>query len=178
MFWNIVIKTAVVHTFTYFLVGFTAFTIFKYATSLSHPKSYMRPATDPLVRAGVFFQPIRGVLFGLVFYLLKVVLFQAANGWLIMWVMLVVVGILSTFAPAASSIEGFVYMKPGLGTNWGGMVEVLTQSLLLSIITCFWVNHPEIALLNWVLGTLFAISILLPLLGLLAGKQRAEKDAV
>jgi hypothetical protein len=171
MFWAIILKAVIIHTLTYFLVGFSAFTIFKYAATLSHPKTYMRPATDTLVRAGVLFQPIRGILFGLVFYLLRDALFRPPNGWLNMWVMLVVVGILSTFAPAASSIEGLIYLKRGLGTNWGGLVEILTQSFLLSIIIYYWVNHPESLLLNWIIAVLFVVALLLPILGIVINQK-------
>lgn len=169
IFWIIIIKTAVVHTLTYFLVGVSAFTLFKYAAALSRSDNNFRPATDPLVRAGILFQPIRGILFGIVFYLLRDVLFQT-NGWLIIWIMLVIVGILSTFAPAGFSIEGFIYLKQVSITKWGGLVEILTQSFLLSVITYYWVNHPENILLNWLLGILFVIALLLPLVGLLAGE--------
>jgi hypothetical protein len=172
MFWEIIIKTAIVHTFTYFLVGFSAFTLFRYAsTTLSHPRSNMRPATDLRVRAGVLFQPIRGILFGFVFFLLKDIVFQQANGWLILWLMLVIVGILSTFAPAASSIEGVIYLKSGIGTNWGGLVEILIQSFLLSVITFYWVNHADLAILNWVCGIVFAAAILFTCLGLFAAQK-------
>ena len=128
MFWEIIIKTAIVHTLTYFIVGFAAFTIFNYSATLSHAKTNMRPATDLRVRAGVLFQPIRGVLFGIILFLLRDILIAQSNGWLITWLMFVIVGILGTFAPAASSLEGLIYLKPGIGTNWGGLIEILTQS--------------------------------------------------
>jgi len=51
----------------------------------------------------------------------------------------------------------------------GGLVEVLVQSLLLSVILFYWVNHPEKRWLSWVLGVLFVIGILLPALGLIVG---------
>jgi hypothetical protein len=173
MFWNIIIKTAIVHTFTYFLVGFSAFTIFKYTSTLDHPANNFRPAADPLVRAGVLFQPIRGILFGIVFYFLKDIMFLQTNGWLTIWMILVVVGIFSTFAPAASSIEGLIYLKSD-GKNWGGLVEILTQSFLLSTVTYYWVNNSGDAFISWVCGGLFAAAILLSLLGLLA-KPRLSK---
>ena len=53
----------------------------------------------------------------------------------------------------------------GLG---GGLVEVLSQSFLLSVLIYYWVNHPEKRWLNWVLGILFLIALILPALGLLA----------
>ena len=48
-----------------------------------------------------------------------------------------------------------------------GLSEVVSQSLLLSIILCYWVNHPDKRWLNWVLGAAFLIVLTLPILGLL-----------
>ena len=172
MFWRIIIQTVIVHTVTYFIVGFIAFTLFKYATTLSDPKNNMRPATDLIVRAGTLFQPIRGVLFGIVFYLLKDILFLHSAGWLIIWIMLVAIGILSTFAPAASSIEGLIYLKSDYGRNWGGLIEILIQSFLLSIITFYWVNHSQRIILNWIMWILFAIVLVLTVLGLLGNSKK------
>ncbi len=174
MFWRIIIQTAVVHTITYFIVGFSAFTLFKYTATLSDSKNNMRPATDLIVRIGTLFQPIRGVLFGIVFYLLKDIVFQQKDGWLIIWIMLVAIGILSTFAPAASSIEGFIYLKSDYGRNWGGLIEILIQSFLLSIITYYWVNHSDSILLTWIMGILFTIVILLPSLVLLVSLKKKK----
>ena len=124
--------------------------------------SFMRQTNDPLTRAGILFQPIRGILFGFVFYLLRDVLFRRKNGWLIMWTTLIVIGILSAFAPAPSSIEGLIYTKvPLTKGRLGGLAEVLSQSFLLSAITYYWVNHPEKRWLTWVLGSLFLIALAL-----------------
>ena len=168
--WGIIAKTAVVHTLTYFAVGLIAFSLFNYTARFADPalSSLMRQTDDPLVQAGVLFQPIRGVLFGLVFYLLRDVLFRRKNGWLIMWITLVVIGIISTFGPAPASIEGLIYTKLSFIGLGGGFVEVLSQSFLLSAITYYWMNHPEKRWLTWVLGILFIIALILPALGLLA----------
>ena len=101
-FWAITLKTIVVHTITYFVVGALAFVLFNYSAEFADPTvgSYMRQADDPLLAAGTLFQPIRGILFGLVFYLLRELIFRRKNGWLIMWTVLVALGILSTFGPA------------------------------------------------------------------------------
>jgi len=172
MLFSIAIRAAIVHTVTYFLVGMVAYNLFHYQATLANPSNNYRPATDPLVRAGVLFQPIRGLLFGIVFYLLRSVLFQQSTGWLITWVMLVAVGIFSTFAPAGGSIEGFIYFKPTSGRNWGGLAEILTQSFLLSVVTYVWVNNPSNIWMNWVLGILFGVALLLPAFGLLASRSR------
>ena len=168
---EILLKTAIVHTLTYFIVGATAFFVFNYKATLEHPANNMRSATDPLVRAGVLFQPLRGILFGIVFYLLRDVLFFRPNGWFVMWIMLVAVGILSTFAPAASSIEGFIYLKSSEGVNWGGLVEILIQSFSLSIISFYWIIHPKLTWLTWLLGILFIVAMALSTLGLLVNRK-------
>lgn len=172
---NILTKATVVHTLTYFLIGLLAYSLFNYSAELADPalSSLMRPTDDPLVQAGVLLQPIRGILFGLVFYLLRDVFFNHKNGWLVMWITLVVVGIFSTFGPAPGSIEGLIYTKQAFSGLWGGLVEVLSQSFLLAVLSFYWVNHPEKRWINWVLGILFIIALLLPALGLLVSLAMA-----
>jgi hypothetical protein len=166
----IALKTTIVHTVTYFVIGLIAFFLFDYSAEFADPalNFLMRPTDDPLVQAGVLFQPIRGILFGLVFYLLRDVLFRQKNGWLITWITLVVIGIYSTFGTAPGSIEGLIYTKVSFSSVWGGGFEVLSQSLLLSVLTYYWVNHPEKKWLNWLFGILFFIALAMPALGLLA----------
>lgn len=171
-FWAITLRTIVVHTVTYFVVGLIAFTLLDYRARFAEPplSTFMRPTDDPLVTAGVLFQPLRGLLFGIVFYLLRERLFARPNGWLVAWVMLVSVGIFSTFGPVPGSIEGFVYTTIPLAGQLGGLTEVLTQSLLLSALTIYWVRHPHVRWLNWGLSVLFLVVMLLPVLGLLASR--------
>ncbi|HEU0295292.1 MAG TPA: hypothetical protein VFR47_21305 [Anaerolineales bacterium] len=168
--WEIVSKTTVIHTLTYFVIGLIAFSLFDYSERFADPalSSLMRPTDDPLVQAGILFQPIRGVLFGLVFYLLRDVLFRQKNGWLIIWITLIVIGMISTFGTAPGSIEGLIYTKAAYEGLWGGQIEVLSQSLLFSILTWYWVNHTEKRWLSWVFGIVFFIALALPALGLLA----------
>ncbi len=165
------IKTIVVHTVTYFVVGVIVFNLFDYPVRFAEPgvSSLMRQTDDPLVIAGVLFQPIRGLLFGIVFYLLRDVFFVKKHGWLTMWVVLVVLGIFSTFGPASGSIEGMIYTKLPIGGQLFGLIEILAQSLLLAVVTFYWVTHPEQRWISWLLVGLFVIIILLATLGLLMG---------
>ena len=96
------------------------------------------------------------------------ILFKREKGWLITWIMLVFVGIFSTFGPAPGSIEGFIYLKDGLIKTPGGIIEILVQSFLLSFISYYWVNNPEKKWLNWFIGSLFVIVLTLSILSLLA----------
>ncbi len=171
-FWGITLRTIIVHTITYFIIGLVAFSLFNYSARFAEPpmNAFMRPTDDPIVALGVLFQPLRGLLFGIVFYLLRNSLFSSKRGWLTAWVMLVFVGIFSTFGPTPGSIEGFVYTIIPLKGQLAGLSEVLTQSFLLSALVFYWVRHPNIRWLNWGLSILFLIVLLLPLLGMLASR--------
>jgi hypothetical protein len=169
-FFGITVRTIVVHTVTYFIVGFLAFTIFDYSARFAEAevRSFLRSTDDLLVAAGPLFQPVRGLLFGIVFYLLRDVFFDRKNGWLIMWIVLVLLGIFSTFGPSPGSIEGMIYTTlPISGHLSGGLAEVLVQSFLLSFVIFYWVNHPEKRWISWILAGVFVIALLLPALGLL-----------
>ena len=102
-------KTAVCHTITYFCMGLLAFHFLRYADLIARPCSGMRPMADRLVIAGPLFQPLRGVLFALVFFPLRGCLFGRRHSWLIMGWMLIALGILGTFAAPAGSMEGLIY---------------------------------------------------------------------
>ncbi|MFN3980802.1 MAG: hypothetical protein ACK4SA_10520 [Caldilinea sp.] len=167
-FWVLTFKTIVAHTLTYFLVGLAAFTVLNYTEFYARPEvaTYMRQTSDPMVALGPALQPIRGVLFALVFYVLREPLFGRKRGWLIIWLMLVVLGIFSTFGPAPASVEGLIYLKAPVQEQLsGGLLEVLTQSLLFSALLFYWVNHPERRWLTWVLGMMFVLVISMSIMG-------------
>ena len=176
---ELTLKTIVVHTITYFLMGLLAFNLLHYAEAYvtGALAGYMRPTTDRWVMAGPLFQPIRGIVFALAFYPLRSVLFGKKNGWLIMWWVLVALGILSTFGPAPASIEGVIYTQlpfPG----WRDYVEIVPQAFLLSGILFYWVEHPEKKLLSWLLGIVFVLFMLFPALGLIVTDPAGAASSV
>jgi hypothetical protein len=166
---QVIAKTAITHTTTYFAVGLLAFTLLDYGTwySETNLNLLMRPTSHPLVMAGPLFQPIRGVLFGIVFFLLRDLLFKERSGWLVLWSVLVVLGIINTFGPAPGSIEGLVYTTLPIGIQMKGLIEIVLQSLLLSLLLVYWVRRPDKKWLSWVMGLAFGLVMLLPTLGLL-----------
>ena len=168
---EVLIKTIVTHTVTYFIMGLLAFQIIDYARLYAETglNLLMRQTSETLVMAGPLFQPIRGILFGIVFFLLRDILFKRKNGWLTMWIVLVVVGIISPFGPTPGSIEGMIYTIIPVGIQLKGLPEVLLQALFLSVVLFYWVNHPEKKWLSWIMGTAFFLVMLLPTLGLLVG---------
>jgi hypothetical protein len=164
-------KTAVCHTITYFCMGALAYHFLHYAKLIAQPCSGMKPMTDPVVRAGVLFQPLRGVLFALVFFPLRECLFGRRHGWLLMGWILIAVGILGTFAAPAGSMEGLIYTTTPLWIQFRGYLEIVTQALLLSALLCFWVNHPGKKWLTWLLSAVFLVTLALPVLALVMGAR-------
>jgi hypothetical protein len=150
-------KAAVCHTVTYFLMGILAFNFLHYAELIAQPCSGMRPLTDPVVRSGVLFQPLRGVLFALVFYPFRETLFGRKHGWLLMGWLLVALGILGTFAAAPGSMEGFIYSSVPVAQQMRGWLEIVPQALLLSALLCYWVNNPAKRWLTWTLSVVFCL---------------------
>jgi hypothetical protein len=169
---SLTLKAIVSHTLTYFLVGLVASVIFNYSADFARPelRMYMRQLGDPWIALGPALQPIRGILFALAFYPLREILFKRQNGWLITWWLLVTLGILSTFGPAPGSVEGAIYTTLPFVDQFlsGGMLEILSQSFLFSVLLYYWVNHPEKRWLSWLLGILFALVVLMSLMGYLA----------
>jgi hypothetical protein len=127
-----------------------------------------RQTDHPLVAAGPLFQVLRGFLFGVVFYFLREIIFPRKHGWLTLWLVLVIVGILSPFGAAPSSIEGMIYTVLPTWFHIVGYPEVFVQAGLLAFLTHYWVNHPEKKWLNWVFGIIFVLCILMSSLGILA----------
>jgi hypothetical protein len=150
-------KTAVCHALTYSVMGAIVFKPFHYAELIASPCSGMRPLSDPLVKAGVLLQPLRGVLFATVFYPLRNCLFGRKHGWLLMSWILVGVGILGTFAAPAGSLEGFIYTTTPVWMQLRSYVEIVTQAVLLSALLCYWVNPPAKKWLTWLLTVVFSL---------------------
>jgi len=163
-------KTIVCHSLTYFVTGALAAYFLNYAASMARPESGMRPFTSPWVMAGPLFQPLRGVVFALVFYPLRDCLFGRKHGWLLIAWMLIALGMLSTFGPASGSIEGMIYTPVPIRSQLRGWIEVVPQALLLAALLSYWVNHPK-KWLNWLLGIVFFVAMALPALGLLVRRK-------
>lgn len=167
---EIVFKTTVTHTVTYFVVGAAVFFLFDYPTLIAESvlQLSMRPLNSPLVIAGPLLQPLRGVLFGVVFYLLREPFFGNRRGWLVMWTVLVSIGIVGTFGAPPGSLEGLIYTVVPVSLHLKLLPEILLQSLLLSWLVFHWVNRPRRGWLTWTMVTSFALVLLLDALGLIA----------
>jgi hypothetical protein len=171
-FLGLAARTIVAHTITYVFMGVLASTFLDYKSAFARPEMacWMRQYGDPLLTAGPLFQPIRGLIFALVFYPLRESLFGKKNGWLLMWWMLVALGILSTFSAAPGSVEGMVYTRLPILGQMIGWLEIVPQAFLLSALLCYWVNRPAKKWLNWTLGVVFTLLMLMLVTGLMVQK--------
>lgn len=169
-FLSLAAKTIVSHSITYFIMGALAAHFLNYAALLSAPDSGMRPITSALVIGGPLFQPVRGIIFASVFWMLRSCFFGRRGGWLLMAWMLIALGILSTFGPASGSVEGMVYTPVPILLQMRGWLEVVPQAVLFSALLCYWVNRPGAKWLNWTLGVAFFLLMGMDLMGVLMHK--------
>lgn len=168
---TMLVKTTLTHTVTYFLMGLVALFLLGYADKYADPaiSILMRQTTDPMVAAGSLFQVIRGALFGVVVLLLRDLILGRKHGWLTLWAVLVIVGVISPFGAAPASIEGMIYTTLPLWFHINSLPEILLQSLLLAVIATWWINHPQNKWMGWLMGVIFVIILLLGTAGVLAG---------
>ena len=168
-FWSVLYRTMITHTVTYFATGVIAAILFDYSTRMIRPDvaPIIRNMTDPILIASPLFQPFRAALLAVVFYLLREVVFSKRKGWLILWCLLVVIGILTPFSASWGGIEGMIFFKFPLWDHVVGWPEVFTQTLLLSVILTYWVNHPQRKRLRAILFVGFILTMLLPIISLL-----------
>ncbi len=170
-FLGLTLKTIIVHTVTYFIMGLLASYLLDYRAAFAEPvtREYMRQVSEPIVALGPALQFIRGILFAIAFYPLREILFGRKNGWLITWLLLVMLGIFSTFDAAPGSVEGLLYTKIPISLQIFGLWEVILQALLLSAILYYWVSHPEKKWVAWVLGSIYVVAIICCILGVVLG---------
>ncbi len=169
-FRSILYRTIISHTVTYFVTGVVASILLGYATCMIRPDvaPIIRKITDPILIASPLFQPFRATLLAIVFYLLRDVLFSNRKGWLVMWYLLVVIGILTPFSASWGGIEGMIFFNFPLWDHLVGWPEVFFQTLILSVILTYWVDHPKSKRLHVIMLVGFILTMLLPIIALAA----------
>lgn len=132
-----VLYVTVVHCITYTAFGMVASPLFDYSRIFEMPiiSDYYKPFGSTAIFLGPFIQVIRGLLFGFVLLPFRRFLKEETLGWLWLWLVFIVFGILGTPAAAPSSIEGLIYTKIPVWFHLIGMPEMLGQTLLFSFIT-------------------------------------------
>ena len=138
-------KVTIAHVVTYMICGMVFMTLFNYQENLEVVGMNSMDELNGLVV--ILGQIVRGVLFGIVIWWIKDSIIGKKLAWLKLWAILVIVGILSVYAPAPGSIEGFIYLAPSsvvpnseplpLAFILGSLAEIMVQPLLFSIIVTF-----------------------------------------
>ncbi len=101
------------HTIAYFIAGISASSLFNYAGYLSSGTMslFMKPATAPLVALGPCLQIVRGLIMGLALLPIRDAFTKEKYGFLKLGLLILGLSVLSTFAAATGSIDGFIYTK-------------------------------------------------------------------
>ncbi len=133
-------KVALVHTVTYFVFGLIMSNLFDYGRLFQQEiiRDFMRPIDSSSAFLGPLVQPIRGLLFALGLWPIRRTIVESRRGWLILWGIFVIFGILGTPAAAPSSLEGVIYSKLPLWYHLIGLPEILLQTLTFSLILVWW----------------------------------------
>lgn len=143
LFLNLALKSAIVHTLTYFIFGLVMSNLFDYKNLFASDviRDFMKPIDSGLVLAGPFLQPLRGILFALAIWPIYDVVFKSKKGWLKLWLIIVILGILSTPAASPCSMEGIIYTRLPLSYHLTGFPEITVQTLAYSWLLVWWVNR-------------------------------------
>jgi len=168
-FRSILYRTIISHTVTYFAAGIAASILLGYSARMIRPDiaPIIRKISDPILTASPLFQPFRAALLAIVFYLLRDVLFRNRKGWLILWCLLVVVGVLAPFSACWGGLEGMIFFNLPIKDHIAGWPEVFSQTLFFSVILTCWVNHPNSKRLGVIMLAGFILTMLLPVMALL-----------
>lgn len=141
---NFILKVTIIHVVTYIVCGMLSMTLFDYQSSVE--QIGMRDTNSLIVGLAPLFQLFRGFLFGIVLWIIRDVFLSKKNGWLIIWIIILILGVFNTPATAPCSIEYFIYCEPVSGTlktTFGGLIEILIQTFLFSIVSFYAIKHGE-----------------------------------
>jgi hypothetical protein len=153
------------HVATYMACGLVASNLLDYASRWQDPLfAFMRPLDSPWVALGPSLQVVRGLVLAIALYPFRSVFLRDDKGAVRLAVLLIAIGVLSTYGPAPGSLEGLVYTRLSLSMHFFGMPEVITQAALFSMLLVAWHRRPHRA---WaiVLGILTALTVLMSLAG-------------
>lgn len=131
-------KVTAAHTFTYFFCGLIFTQLLNYDDAYLELLGF-KPMDEISGLAIILGQIVRGILLGIVVWWIKDSIIGKKLAWLRLWVILVILGIVSTYGPAPGSIEGLIYLAPvDVPVNIASSIfEVLLQPLLFSILVTF-----------------------------------------
>ena len=134
-----------VHCLTYFICGVIFSNLMRYRWWWQQPVvcDYFRPFGGTSNVLGPFLQIFRGILFAFVLLPFRDFFKERKNGWLLMWLLFLGIGIIGPMSAAPSSIEGIVYSKLPLAFHFIGWPEIMSQTLFFCILVWRYLNKKE-----------------------------------
>ena len=141
-----VLKVTGLHLLTYVVCGIIFSVLFDYHSlfTMEGVKDFMREVGGTSTHIGPWVNVLRGILFGLALLLFKDSFIGQKFGWLKLWGILSIIGIINTPGPAPFSIEGVVYTKLPLKFHLLGAPEILLQTLMFSYLVAKPSNNKKI----------------------------------
>ena len=136
-------KVVITHAVTYILCGMFFYKVNNYKEELIDKNKGLngakwRSPSDKVYQLIPILQLLRGALLGIVLVIIKNAVYDVSFGFLKLFVVLFVTGLINVYQPAPDSIEGYIYIEPEKGLTAkdiiGGNVEIATQIMLFSII--------------------------------------------
>jgi hypothetical protein len=139
-FTGFAVRVMVVHTVTYLVFGIVMSRVFDYASvfQMETIRDFMRPIDSPFVMAGPVLQILRGLVLAIGVWPLRRFLLEHRRGWLVLWNIFLVFGILATPGAAPCSMEGVIYSKLPLWYHLMGLPELGLQTLAFSVVLLRW----------------------------------------
>lgn len=130
------------HVIAYFIAGLFAMNFFNYDEWFSNStySLFMRPITEPVIAlGGGVLQIIRGIIMALVLLPIKKVFIEEKYGFLKLGLLIFGLSVLSTFAAASGSVDGFIYTKLSFTEQIIGYPEaILWISLFVGLLWTFY----------------------------------------
>ena len=159
--WRIIVA----HTIAYFIAALFSMKLFNQDWFINGTLSQiMRPTTAPIGALALCLQSIRGVIMALILLPVRKVFTEEKYGFLKLGFLIFALSVLSTFAAAQGSIDGFIYTKLSLMEHLIGYpVAILWVFLFSSIL---WLFHKyEKKMINITAIVLFVLINLISIAG-------------
>jgi len=131
-------RVTAAHTIAYFIAGVFAVNVFNYG-ELFPRLLIMRPITDPIIPLGAGLQVVRGLIMSLILLPLYQVFTKGKFGFLKLGLLILGLSVISTFAAASGSFEGFIYTNIPFAEQIVGYPEAIVWILLfIGILAAFY----------------------------------------
>ena len=141
--WGFFLKVVLAHAITYMLCGMFFYKVNDYKKELIDKDKGLngakwRSQSDKVYKLIPLYQLLRGALLGIVLVIIKDAIYDTSFGFLKLFVILFITGLINVYQPAPDSIEGHIYIEPEkdltLKDRLGGNIEIAIQIMLFSII--------------------------------------------